>query len=412
MLFQVRSVSLNPSIRREMPVKILYYDCCSGISGDMNLGAMIDLGVPLEYLLDALKGLDVRSYRIERRRDQRRGITGTRIDVMLPEDDVSEHRAHKAIVGMIEVSGLSETIKQTSVRIFDKLAEAEAKVHGCEVDDVRFHEIGAIDSIVDIVGAAVCLDYWKADRIFSSPVQVGSGFAKCAHGVFPVPAPATAELLKGVPIRCGAVPFEATTPTGAAVLAATVDRFMEDIHFIPDKVGYGIGKWDAEIPNVLRVFLGRMEDDVYDDDTEIREAILVECNIDDMNPEWYGAVLDALFDKGALDAWLTPIMMKKSRPAVTISILCDAEHLQGIEEILWMQTTTFGFRIDKVAKKMLSRDLSKRMTKYGEVSVKNGYLRGRKIKSKPEYEECRRLAEERGVSIKDIFESIPSEDDG
>jgi pyridinium-3,5-bisthiocarboxylic acid mononucleotide nickel chelatase len=240
---------------------------------------------------------------------------------------------------------------------------------------------------------------------------VGSGFVKCAHGVLPVPAPATAELLKGIPIRSGAVPFEAATPTGAAILAATVDRFIEDIHFIPEKIGYGIGHRDADIPNVLRVFLGQMDDAAFQGAAEIQEACLVECNIDDMNPEWYGAVLDALFDKGALDAWLTPIVMKKSRPAVTISILCDADHLHGIEQILWLQTTTFGLRIGKVTKKMLSRDLSRRTTKYGEVSVKNGYLHGRKIKSKPEYEDCRRLAKEKEVSLKDIYDSIPTEDD-
>jgi hypothetical protein len=392
-------------------MKILYYDCFSGISGDMNLGAMIDLGIPLEYLVETLKKLNVCSYTIERCRDLRRGITGTRIDVVLPANAVSEHRTYKNIVGIIEASDLSGRIKQTSLRIFDLLAEAEAKVHGCDVDDVRFHEIGAIDSIIDIVGAAVCLDFLNVAEIISSPVQVGSGFVKCAHGVLPVPAPATAEILKGVPIRSGTVPFEATTPTGAAILAATVDRFIEDIHFIPEKIGYGIGQRDAEIPNVLRVFLGYMDDAEFRDGPEIQEAVLVECNIDDMNPEWYGAVLDALFDKGASDAWLTPVVMKKSRPAVTISILCDAGNLHGIEEILWLQTTTFGLRIGKVTKKMLSRDLSRQTTKYGGVSVKNGYLHGRKIKSKPEYEDCRKLAEEKGVSIKDIYDSIPSESD-
>jgi uncharacterized protein (TIGR00299 family) protein len=392
-------------------VKILYYDCFSGISGDMNLGAMIDLGVPPSYLLDELKKVNVHSYEIAAQRDQRRGIAGTRVEVVLPGDPAREQRAYKNIVKLIGESGLSGRVKEISLKIFEKLARAEAKVHGHHIiEDVHFHEIGAVDSIVDIVGAAVCLDYLKVDRVFSSPVEVGGGFVKCAHGILPVPAPATAEILRGIPIKSGSVPFETTTPTGAAILAATVDRFTEKIDFVPEEIGHGIGQRDTEIPNVLRVFLGTMDEAAFDEDVETQDAWLVECNIDDMNPELYGSVLDALFEKGAYDAYLTPIIMKKSRPAVTVSVLCGAEHLKDIEEVLWLETTTLGLRTSRVTKKMLHRDVTVRTTKYGDISVKNAYFRGRKIKSKPEYEDCRRLAGEKGVSVKEIYDSLSSED--
>lgn len=392
-------------------MKILYYDCFSGISGDMNLGAMIDLGVPPSHLLAELKKLDVPSCEISVQRDQRRGITGTRVEVVLPGDADPDHRSYKHIVTLIEKSGLSGSVKEISVKIFEKLARAEAKVHGCNIEDVHFHEIGAVDSLVDIVGAALCLEYLKADRVLSSPVQVGGGFVKCLHGVLPVPAPATAEVLTGIPVKSGGVPFETTTPTGAAILAVTVDRFTETVNFIPEKIGYGIGQRDTDVPNVLRVFLGELDDEAAGEDVETQDAWVVECNIDDMSPETYDAVLEALFSAGAYDVYLTPVIMKKSRPAVKISILCDAEHLRGIEEVLWLQTTTFGLRAGRVAKKMLKRDFSKRMTTYGPVAVKNAYLRGRKIKSKPEYEDCKRLAREKGVSVKAIYDSLLAEDD-
>jgi uncharacterized protein (TIGR00299 family) protein len=404
-------VKFTQCLWRKYVVKILYYDCFSGISGDMNLGAMIDLGVPLSYLIGEMKKVNIQFYEIAARRDQRRGITGTRVDVVLHDNPALEHRAYKDIVKLIGESGLSVRVRETSLKIFEKLARAEAKVHGHHIiEDVHFHEIGAVDSIVDIVGTAICMDYLKVDRVFSSPVQVGGGFVKCAHGILPVPAPATAEILTGIPVKSGSVPFETTTPTGAAVLAATVDLFTENIHFIPEKIGYGIGQRDTEIPNVLRVFLGTMDEAAFDEDVETQEAWLVECNIDDMNPEFYGSVLDALFEKGAYDAFLMPVIMKKSRPAVTVSILCDAEHLKGIEEILWLQTTTLGLRTSRVMKKMLRRDVTVRTTKYGDISVKNAYFRGRRIKSKPEYEECLKLAKEKGVSLKEIYESLFSED--
>ena len=397
-------------------MKILYYDCFAGISGDMNLGAMIDLGVDPEFLREELRKIEIGAYEIRVKRDQRRGIFGTKVDVILPSGEDAPaahghgHRSFKDIAALIEKSNFSDGVKSTGRNIFMKIARAEAKIHGHSIDEVHFHEVGAIDSIVDVVGAAICFEVLKVDKIISSPVQVGGGFVKCAHGMLPVPAPATAEILTGIPIRSGIVPFETTTPTGAAILAATAGRFTEHVDFTPLKIGYGIGHRDTDIPNVLRVILGEMDDEKHDQDVEVKEACLMECNIDDMNPEMYEGVVERLFEKGALDVYLTPIIMKKSRPAVKISILCDADHRRGIEEVLWMQTSTFGLRVNKIEKLILRRDVSTVKTKYGVLPVKNAYLRGERIKWKLEYEDAKRLAREKGVSIKAIYDSLLSGD--
>jgi len=397
-------------------MKALYYDCFAGISGDMNLGAMIDLGVPPEFLTDELKKLLPGGYEIRICREQRKGIAGTMVEVVLqhprPSGDAHSvpHRKYKDIVGMIRKSGLAETVKITSLRIFEKLAFAEAKVHGHDVEDVHFHEVGAIDSIIDIAGAAICLDYLKVDKVFSSPVQVGGGVVRCSHGLLPVPAPATAEILIGIPVKSGLVPFETTTPTGAAILAATVDEFMEQIQFTPSGIGYGIGQRDTGIPNVLRIMTGDMQEGASHEDVESHEAFLVECNIDDMNPELYEDVMDHLFENGALDVFFTPVIMKKSRPAIKISVICSGDKRVAIEKILLLKTSTFGLRSHPVIKKMLQRDFTKRSTKYGEITMKNAYFRGERIKSKPEYEDCKRLAREKGVSLKEIYDAAASED--
>jgi uncharacterized protein (TIGR00299 family) protein len=389
-------------------MKILYYDCFSGISGDMNLGAMIDIGVEQDRLINELKKLTIDPFELKITSDKRRGISGTKVEVVLSEKTAPHHRSFRNISTLIEGSDLSRNVKTLSLRIFTKIAQAEAKIHGCNIDDVHFHEIGAVDSIVDIVGAAVCLDCLRVDRVLSSPVQVGGGFVTCAHGTLPVPAPATAEILKGIPVRSGLVPFETTTPTGAAILAATVDIFTEEANFTPRKIGYGIGHRDTEIPNVLRIYLGDMEEVPFEEDVEIRDAFMVECNIDDMNPEFYDDVMDALFEAGAQDVFLAPIIMKKSRPAVTISVLCHGSELKSVETILLIRTSTLGVRTRKVTKTMLRRDFSAVSTKYGEITVKNAYFRGKKIKSKPEYETCKQLAREKGVSIKEIYDSVKS----
>lgn len=394
-------------------MNILYYDCFAGISGDMNLGAMIDLGVSPDYLFGELKKLNIGEHEIKITSGKRKGITGTRVEVAVNSDASGDgaqscgERTFKDIIRIIGKSDLSAKVKSVSLDIFTRIAKAEGKIHGCKTDDVHFHEVGAVDSIIDVVGAAVCLDYLQPERIISSPVELGGGFVRCSHGIFPVPAPATVEILRGIPVKSGAVPFETTTPTGAAILAATVDAFAYELNFTPQKIGYGIGHRDTDIPNVLRACLGEMSAEASDD-TEKQQAVLMECNIDDMNPEMYEDVMEALLAKGAHDVFLTPVIMKKSRPATKISVLCGEDQRQAMEEILWLRTSTFGLRFQRVSKSMLQRDFSTLPTKFGNISIKNGYWLGSKIKSKPEYEDCKRLAKEKGVSVKEIYDFLLS----
>lgn len=289
------------------------------------------------------------------------------------------------------------------MKIFMQVALAEAKVHGKPLEEVHFHEVGAVDSIVDIVGAAICLDYLKVDKILASPVQVGGGFVRCAHGLIPVPAPATVEILKGIPVKAGLVPFETTTPTGAAILAAVVDEFTDKTDFVMEAVGYGLGNRDLEIPNVLRVYLGRMEDKK---ESASPGPILLETNIDDMNPELYGYVEEQLFARGASDVFKTPIIMKKGRPAVKLSVLVGPKREKDVLEVIFKETTSLGVRKFPVGKAMLERSFVKHSTRYGEVTIKNSYFEGKLVKYKPEYEDCKRLALANSVPISKIYREI------
>ena len=447
-------------------MKILYYDCFSGISGDMNLGALLDLGIEEKYLIDELNKLNLDGYEIKVSRDSRKGIEGTKVDVILQghhhlHNDVEDghHHSHNDVEGehhhehthtdgehthgttedkhcehehnhdnqrnlkdiqqIIESSELSAKVKELSMKMFMKVAEAEAKVHGKTLYEVHFHEVGAVDSIVDIVGAAICLDYLNVDKIMSSSIELGGGFVKCAHGLIPVPAPATVEILKGIPVKLGAVPFETTTPTGAAILAANVSEFKDDNNFIVNKIGYGIGNRDTRIPNVLRVMLVEQAEKPINEnkltrvstaegDEEIFEQI-IECNMDDMNSELYEYVIERLFNAGALDVYLTPIIMKKGRPSVKISVLCGEDKIEKMKEILFRETTTFGVRSFRVHKTKLQRKFIKRNTSYGEVTVKEAYYNGDKIKSKLEYEECKEIAKSIGESISKVYDKLRNE---
>lgn len=397
-------------------MKILYYDCFSGISGDMNLGALVDLGVDKSYLTDELSKLKVDGYKISVEKTVKNGISGTKVDVILSHhhhhhDEHSHHhhehhnRNLKDIENIIELSDLKDNVKAISLNIFKKVAEAEAKVHNKDIEEVHFHEVGAVDSIVDIIGAAICFDYLKVDKVICSTIEVGSGFVKCAHGVLPVPAPATAEILKNKPIKTN-VPFEATTPTGAAIISYLANEFKDKKDFKINKIGYGIGtKENKDMPNVLRVFLAEEAANV-DKDFLQGEVEVVECNIDDMNPELYEYIMELLFKEGALDVYLTPIIMKKGRPGVKLSVIYNEEKEEKIREIILTETTTLGFRKYKAQRNMLKREFSKVQTKYGEFTVKNSYYNGKKVKCKGEYEECKRAALEKGVSINEIYKEL------
>jgi pyridinium-3,5-bisthiocarboxylic acid mononucleotide nickel chelatase len=401
-------------------MKVLYYDCFAGISGDMNLGAMIDVGVDADYLKKELSKLPVHGYVLHVEKDIRKGISGTRVRVIiddhhqhLHEDDHHHdhgrghhhHRHHTfaEIKQLISDSSLDEQVKDRSIAVFTQLALAEAKIHSKPVDEVHFHEVGAIDSIVDIVGAAICLNYLAPDSVHCSTIELGGGSVHCVHGIYPVPAPATAELVKNMPVRKGTVDYEATTPTGAAILAAFADTFTDKFDFRILKTGYGIGTKDSTIPNVLRVFLCESAGDA---ETETVNSYIIECNIDDMNPEFYDYIIDSLFSAGAKDVFITPIIMKKSRPAVKLSILCNPEAENRVNEVLFRETSTIGLRKYSIDKTMLERKIEHITTRYGEVRVKSAFYQGVCIKSKPEYEDCIKIARSQGIPISQVYREV------
>ena len=381
---------------------ILYYDCFSGISGDMNLAAMLDLGVPEEYLRKELSKLSIDGYSLEVSRGMKNGISGTKVKVRLDQGAEHHHRNLQIITDIIEGSALNERVRQNSIHMFTKLAEAEAKVHDKTIEEVHFHEVGAVDSIVDIVGAAICFDYLQPEKIVSSAIELGSGLVKCEHGTFPVPAPATAEILKGIPVKTGNQPFEATTPTGAVVLAANVDEFLEKSELVIHKMAYGLGHKESDVPNVLRVFSADMGDPA---DQETQHSMF-ECNIDDMNPEMLEFIMDKLFDAGADDVFITPVIMKKSRNASKLSVLCRDALKDKVAEILFRETSTLGVRCNAVDKTELERTFNELKTPYGSVRIKNGFYKGELIKQKAEYEDVAKIAREKDIPIRDIYREI------
>jgi uncharacterized protein (TIGR00299 family) protein len=394
-------------------MKILYYDCFSGISGDMNLGAMIDLGVDGQKLRDELNKLHLPGWNLHISREERHGIAGTKVSVITdpipgagdlafhPNDHGENHRRLKDIEGIISRSGLNIRVKTQAVKIFRLMAESEAIVHNTTPDDIHFHEIGAVDAIIDIVGAAICLEELAAEKIFVSPLEMGSGTVKCAHGTLPVPAPATVQLLKNFPVHLGGVPFEATTPTGGAIIAAIAEPAPQNLNFSIIKAGYGIGQKDnPHRPNMLRVYLAEAVA------SQNHEAFLVECNIDDMNPEITDYIAAQLYAAGVPDVFYTQIMMKKSRPAYQITVICDGEHLAAVKRILFTESTTIGLRVLPFHKEALSRRFTEEKTPFGMVKVKRSYFDGREVSVKPEADQCAAIAREKGIPMKDVMRVI------
>jgi len=371
----------------------------------MHLGAMVDLGVDTGYLKEELGKLNLDGYHLSIRRAERKGITGTKVDVIVDShDDHHPHRTLSDIQEIIEKSALSDRSKKWSMEIFLALAQAEAKIHGKGIDEIHFHEVGAVDSIVDIVGAAICMDTLDVDRVLCSPIEVGSGFVDCAHGRLPVPAPATAEILHNVPIMSEGASCELTTPTGAAIAATFANIYTVKKNFRILKTGYGVGERDTDVPNVLRVFLGETDDEYYGENKQ--DTIIIETNIDDMNPEVYEHVIERLLTNGAKDAYLTPIIMKKSRPAVQMSVLCREKDADRMTDIIFEETTTLGIRKYRVERTMLDRQVVTVETTYGPVDVKVGMYRGTVLKFKPEYDQCTRLATEHEIPLTRVYEMV------
>lgn len=384
-------------------MKALVYDCFSGISGDMNLGALIDLGVDPEYLRTELGKLNLQGWELIVEKDQRHGISGTKATVKQTRHEHA-HRHLADVEKIINGSGLDQPVKDLAKKIFMKVAVAEAAVHGIDIQKVHFHEVGAVDSIIDITGAAICHLALGVDEVLVTDIELGSGFVRCDHGKLPVPAPATAEIVKGMPVKRGGVDFEATTPTGAAILATIGTTFGKLPAVSIIKTGYGVGqKENPAVPNLLRVHLAETE--VKD---EGHEAILLECNIDDINPEFYEHINERLFKAGAADVSTSPVIMKKGRPGNILRVICEKGTADQLREVIFTETTTVGIRTIPFRKDTLVRKFGSIDTPFGKVTVKRSFYKEKEVSCKPEFEDCRRIAVEKGIPVKEVYNTIIS----
>ena len=394
-------------------MRTLFYECFSGISGDMNLAAMLDLGVDQNLLRSELEKLNLSDeFELNISSSSKSSIYGTRVDVVLKhhhhhhhgEDHAHSHHHHRNladITSIISESTLSQAVKDSSLKIFNRIAEAEAHIHNCSINEIHFHEVGATDAIVDIVGAAICRHALDIDQVICSSVELGGGFVKCAHGKMPVPAPATVEILHGIPTKRGAVQFETTTPTGAAILAAFVDRYTDTPEMTIEKTAYGIGHRDMDITNVLRIHIGKISDK-----TNTVEARLLECTVDDMTAEALGYAMEKLLEAGASDVNFIPATMKKSRPATIVSVLCSPENEAAIQQLIFSETTTLGIKSIALTKTMLERSTIQCETKYGKISIKEAKLNGKTVRSKPEFEECAAIARRENIPLSKVYDEI------
>jgi len=380
-------------------MRIAYLDCASGISGDMTLGALVDAGVSLDSLNAAIASLGLPGCRLLAEEVKKKGFRATQVRVEYTPEHVHRHLHH--IAAMIGQSQLTPRQRETATGMFRKLAEAEARVHGTAVEKVHFHEVGAADSIADIVGAAVGWDLLGVERIVSSPIPTGGGRVKMAHGECSVPAPATAELLKGIPLAESTVQAELTTPTGAAIVATLASGFGPLPAMAIERVGYGAGQRDLEEqPNVLRLFLGTAPEPAGGE-----QIWVVETNLDDMSGELIGYCTTRLWEAGALDVYTTPIQMKKNRPGVKLSALCRAADVDAVEGILFSETTTLGIRRWPVCRHVLERRIHVVETPWGKISGKVGWFAGGPPRFAPEFEACRQAAMERQVPLRVVYES-------
>ena len=382
-------------------MKALYYQPSCGIAGDMHLAALVNLGVPQDYLVDMLRKLPIQDeFELTFESASKMGISGLQASVQIT--DQHDHRHHSTIVRMITEAALPEEVAARALAIFALIADAEGKIHDVPPEQVHFHEVGAMDSIIDIVGAAAAIEYIQPDIVICDSVEVGGGFVNCAHGRLPVPAPATQELLMGVPCQYGTVDGEATTPTGAAIIANAVNEFVPKGTFTPDAIGYGVGRKDFAIPNVLRIALGDYQPAsvVQHNDLSQRFSDLetghyqVEANIDDMSAEAFGPLIDALFKAGAVEAFTQPVMMKKQRPAQCVTALCSDACLNEVTDKLVNASTRIGLRIKPFAKRVLPRQQRTIATSLGSVSVKITTHPNGRERFKVEHDDILRLATE------------------
>jgi uncharacterized protein (TIGR00299 family) protein len=380
---------------------LAYFDCFSGASGDMILGSLIDAGAGLASIDRKLAALAVEGCSLSASKVHKQGLAATQVTVTGESKGGSPHRSLASIRSIIEQADLVARVKNRALAAFERLAQAEAQAHGCALEQVHFHELGAVDTIADVVGAMLALDELGIDRVVCSPVAVGSGTVECAHGILPVPAPATLNLLIGVPLAECDVAGELTTPTGAAILTSVAEGFGPLPSMTVERVGYGAGTRDLpDRPNLLRVILGQAVSP-----GEADEIVVLEANLDDTTPEVVGHCLELLLEAGALDAYCVPIYMKKSRPAFTLTVLAEPRKVAALEGIVFAETSTLGVRHHQARRSKLAREIERVETPFGPIAVKIGRRESVVVTVAPEYEDCRAAARRHGVPLREVMES-------
>ena len=391
------------SLLRSSLVKIAYFNCFSGVSGDMCLGALVDLGLPLTDLSKALEGLRLGGFSLKCRRVTRAGLSATKVDVLVQEG-MDRPMTFQGIRRLLQAAHLPAAVRKGSLGVFENLARAEAAAHGTALAKVHFHELGIIDSLVDVVGTVVGCQLLGIEGIYSSAINVGSGTIESHHSTLPVPAPATAHLLKGLPIYSAGPEHELTTPTGAALMATLGKGAGAMPAMTMNSVGSGAGSFNPpEWPNVLRVMVGETSTPAESD-----RIMVLETNLDDMNPQAYELLMDRLLAQGAVDVTLTPVIMKRSRPGIVLTVLGDPAKVEPLLRVMFAETTTLGVRIQEMSRRLLSRESIEVATKFGPVRIKVAKTGGHagRLKMRPEYRDCRRLAEETGLSLRAIMREV------
>ena len=384
-------------------MKLAYFDCFSGVSGDMCLGALVDLGLPLADLATALKSLRIAGFALRQRHVMRGHLPATKVDVVVAQG-MKSPMSHDDIQRLLRASRLPEVVRDRAVMVFEKLARAEARTHRTSLAKVHFHELGIIDSLVDVVGTLLGCHLLGIDALYASPINVGSGMVNTRHGLLPVPAPATADLLKGLSIYAAGPPRELTTPTGAGLMATAASGVGALPPMRIDGIGYGAGTFNPpDWPNVLRVMVGDRVSPAESD-----RIMVLETNLDDMNPQAYEVLIERLLGQGALDVTLTPVIMKRGRPGIVLTVLADPHKLEAALRVLFAETTTLGVRIQDVARRMLPREVTEVSTRFGPVRVKlarTGEVGG-KLKGRPEYRDCKRIAEQTGLPLRTVMREV------
>jgi pyridinium-3,5-bisthiocarboxylic acid mononucleotide nickel chelatase len=382
-------------------MRILYLDCFAGISGDMFLGALLDAGLNFDHLREELSKLQVEGYQLEMRRVDRSGITATKFDVHLAHSH-EHHHAHVGLTkikGMIESSALSASVKQRAIAIFQRLGEAESRIHNMPVEAVQFHEVGAVDSIVDIVGASIGLETMGIANVITSPLRVGTGTLTCSHGVYPVPGPAASDLLRGFPVYAGEIEGEMVTPTGAALVATVAKGYGPMPRLRVERIGYGAGTREyPRFPNVLRIFVGDV-----DEESTPTAVTVIEANIDDLNAQVFGNLMDEALAAGALDLFYTPVQMKKNRPGVLLTLLCAPEDREKMAALIFRETTTLGVRYREEQRVILGREHVTVETSFGPIRIKVARNDGGEVVNyAAEFEDCRAAAAKSGVAVRQV----------